>query len=341
MSLFRNIGHRFRRGDGLDSATPFDVPLSGGTGVGAIGGGGGLSDTHGHGGHTLLGKLHPQNQANTLQPLHDDAELPDLYYEDRSLGVSIHALEQVRAALRHLTICADEHARQLQASAHAQRALGDALTTVLSSSDSVEGDQNVDIRQSENIFREGQHPGEDTKGSGKGGHGNGGNDKDEQRVHLGAVMPKGAAEAQESLGEGMTHLAEVSGKLSVAIAKPINELTTAFEARYARKIVPLRKRYADQKGQYLKYMRSADMAESDEKRSYYEALADAAKPVWARTSTELRTEADVMTELTAKNIAQWSRTIALQHERAFAISNANMADAFSRAKHLGSANARG
>lgn len=244
-----------------------------------------------------------------------DLETPDLYYEDRPLGVSIHALEQIRLALRHLTSCSNEHSQMLVSSAHSQNALGDALVDAMHPSEE-DASQDADLTDLavSSVRADGR--------------------ENLPPPHFSACLSLEAIEAQMALGRGMIHLAEVSTKLSVAISKPINDLTKSFEDRYTRKIVPLRRRYIDQKGQYLKYKRNADMADTDEKRSYFEALAEAAKPVWLRTSTELRTEADVMTELTAKNMTQWSRTITLQHERAFAISAANMAEAFTRAKEL-------
>lgn len=294
IGLLRSIGNRFKRGEGGDG---YD---------GSIGGVG--DDPAASFVQALLPvKRHADGSG--------DLESPDLYYEDRPLGVSIHALEQIRLALRHLTTCANDHAHMLVSSANSQRALGDALADAMHPSDegtSQDNDLNdLGVASMRTEGRENLPP-----------------------PHFSACLSADAAEAQTALGRGMVHLAEVSTKLSVAISKPINDLTKSFEDRYSRKIVPLRRRYIDQKGQYLKYKRNADMADTDEKRSYYEALAEAAKPVWLRTSTELRTEADVMTELTAKNMTQWSRTIALQHERAFAISAANMADAFTRAKEL-------
>lgn len=305
MALFRNIGNRFRRPDVLD-ASPYDSPSTM------------------EGGNTIANTLRSGKHGLVMQEAVDPAETPDLYYEDRPLGVSIHTLEQVRGALRHLASSSNDHARMLQSSSTAQQSLGDALISVLEQTHTM-SDHEIE-NENDNAHQDAQKKKEAEQ------------ERQREHPHFANFLPQTAIDAQNALGGGMVHLAEVSGKLSVAVSKPINDLTKSFEDRYLRKIIPLRKRYIDQKGQYLKYMRCADMADTDEKRSYYEALADAAKPVWLRTSTELRTEADVMTELTAKNIAQWSRTIALQHERAFAISNANMAEAFTRAKELTSLN---
>lgn len=294
MAIFRTIGNRFRRPDVMD-ASPYDSPST------------------------------PDPQPAPSLPAHHEpaepAESPDLYYEDRPLGISIQSLEQVRGALRQLSGAANDHSKVLQSSSSSLQSLGHTLQTVLDAKHPGEQQQQQDIENLSGTVNS---------------HGPGAKDENdmEKDIHFANFLSKAAVDTQQSLGNGMIHLSQVSSKLSLAIAKPINDLMVSFEDRYVRKIIPLRKRYVDQKGQYLKYMRSADMADTDEKRSYYEALADASKPVWNRTSTELRTEADVMTELTAKNIAQWSRTIALQHERAFAISNANMADAFTRAKEL-------
>lgn len=250
-----------------------------------------------------------------------EAETPDLYYEDRPLGASIHALEQIRTSLRHLTSCANNHAQMLVMSSNSQRQLGDALIDAVTPQPASQNQPNASDDRAADLT-------DLAVASVRS------NPDNQSAPHHSAFLSEQAVDAQATLGRGLSILAEVSTKLSVAICTPINDLTKSFEDRYARKIVPLRRRYLDQKGQYLKYKRCADMAETDEKRSYYEALAEAAKPVWLRTSTELLTEADVMTEITAKNMAQWSRTVTLQHERAFAMSAANMAEAFTLAKEL-------
>lgn len=297
LGLLRSIGNVFRRPDAID---------------------GGESTLK----HTLDGTI----LANMLGPRRMDggmdAESPDLYYEDRPLGASIHALEQIRLSLRHLTQCSNNHSQMLLMSANSQTQLGEALIDAVTPHTSSTGHrQSSDDRAADltdlAVTSVRSNDGENLSAP-----------------HHATFLSPQAIDAQATHGRALSVLAEVSTKLSAAISTPINDLTKSFEDRYTRKIVPLRRRYMDQKGQYLKYKRCADMAETDEKRSYFEALAEAAKPVWLRTSTELRTEADVMTEITAKNMAQWSRTVALQHERALAISAANMAEAFTLAKEL-------
>lgn len=248
-------------------------------------------------------------------------ESPDLYYEDRALGHSIHGLEEVRLALRDLANAANEHKDMLIASASTERNLGAHLEDIMSPSSN---SRNID----DGFEDLGIHDAHGVPASEE-------NDAQEQKRHFSRFLPIEAIEAQKVLGRGLMAHAESTIKLAVALSNPINDLERSFEERFSRKIMPLRRRYIDQKGQYLKYKRHADMADNDEKRSYYEALAEAAKPVWLRTSTELRTESDVMTELTAKNMAKWSRSLALQHERALAIAAANFADAFTRAKSSG------
>lgn len=299
MALFKSIGNVFRRPDDRQSH-----PLPG------------ASDpsTFASSGAALL----PPALTNKLlgTPAAPPDETPDLYYEDRPLGHSIHALEEVRLSLRDLTHAANDHKDMLIATANSERALGDALTDVmhpLSSDENAPSDSQDDYGDLAVAEGHKSRPARD---------------------HFSNYLPIDAREAQKALGRGLACHSDATVKLSVALSAPINDLQRSFEERYTRKIVPLRRRYIDQKGQYLKYKRNADMAESDEKRSYYEALAEAAKPVWMRTSTELRTESDVMTELTAKNMAKWSRSLALQHERALAIAAANFADAFNRAKNL-------
>lgn len=296
MTILRSIGNRFRRLEDRsenDSHSHHDASFN-------------LSVLS----HSLL----PQTVSNKLLGSQDAPvdESPDLYYEDRPLGNSIHALEEIRLALRELATSANEHKDMLVAHASTERTLGDTLLDVMQPR-LPENNQNEDqISLTENNPLP----------------------EDNASSHFSSYLPIEAREAQKALGKALSTHSSATIKLSVAISTPINELTRSFEERYNRKIVPLRKRYIDQKGQYLKYKRNADMADTDEKRSYYEALAEAAKPVWLRTSTELRTESDVMTELTAKNMAKWSRSLALQHERALAIAAANFADAFTRAKSV-------
>lgn len=254
-------------------------------------------------------------------------ESPDLYYEDRALGHSIHGLEEVRLSLREVSAAANHHKDMLVASSNTERHLGDALANVMRPVRV--GDEND--RASANA---GEYADLALSDDAAAAHKSSGRDENSPATHFSNYLPVDAREAQKALGRGLVSHSDGTIKLSVAMSTPINDLTRSFEERYTRKIVPLRRRYMDQKGQYLKYKRNSDMAENDEKRSYYEALAEAAKPVWMRTSTELRTESDVMTELTAKNLAKWSRSLALQHERALAIAAANFADAFNRAKTL-------
>lgn len=318
MALFKSIGNVFRRPDERRSHD------GGGVGTENMASGMLPSGTGPLLPHGLSSKLLGVGAGNPNL----SEESPDLYYEDRALGHSIHGLEEVRLALRELTQAANEHKDMLIATANSERALGDALTDVMEPSRFRDDDSsNGDHRASEYADLA-----LDDEAAGK--HKSSGRDENSPASHFSNYLPIDAREAQKALGRGLACHSDATVKLSVALSAPINDLTRSFEERYNRKIVPLRRRYIDQKGQYLKYKRNADMAESDEKRSYYEALAEAAKPVWMRTSTELRTESDVMTELTAKNMAKWSRSLALQHERALAIAAANFADAFNRAKTL-------
>lgn len=292
--MFRNIGNRFRREERADVDDAASARNS-------------------------YGERAPGLQAafsSKLLGIQGDVETPDLYYEDRALGHSIHGLEEVRLALRELAVATNEHKEMLVACASTERALGDVLTDVMEARPfpDDEGDEYDDL-----AFSEAGRADENAPGGAN---------------HFSSYLPIEATEAQKVLGKGLGSHSDATIKLAVAMSNPINDLQRSFEERFNRKIVPLRRRYIDQKGQYLKYKRHADMADNDEKQSYYEALAEAAKPVWVRTSTELRTESDVMTELTAKNMAKWSRSLALQHERALAIAAANFADAFTRAKNI-------
>lgn len=313
MTLFKSIGNVFKR---PDERVSFDQP-----------------DSHSHiygtsaaASSTLLSLGLPAKLLGVAGCPHPPEESPDLYYEDRPLGHSIHGLEEVRLALRELAHAANEHKDMLIACANSERALGDTLADVMEPA-------RFDDRDSED-GRASEYADLAISDAAAATHKSAGRDENSPASHFSNYLPIEAREAQKALGRGLVSHSDATIKLSVALSSPINELTGSFEERYNRKIVPLRKRYIDQKGQYLKYKRNADMAESDEKRSYYEALAEAAKPVWMRTSTELRTESDVMTELTARNMAKWSRSLALQHERALAIAAANFADAFNHAKTL-------
>lgn len=309
MALFKSIGNVFRRPEerlsleGAGEQPPSTLLAS-----------------------TLSSKLLPASGAVS-------DETPDLYYEDRALGHSIHGLEEVRLALRDLAAAANEHKDMLVAAANSERSMGDALASAMRPD---RDDASDDGRERASEFADLA-----LSEAAAAAHKSVGRDENSPATHFSNYLPLDAREAQKALGRGLVSHSDATIKLSVAISSPINDLTRSFEERYSRKILPLRRRYMDQKGQYLKYKRNADMADSDEKRSYYEALAEAAKPVWMRTSTELRTESDVMTELTAKNMAKWSRSLALQHERALAIAAANFADAFNRAKSLSSLSRNG
>lgn len=227
-------------------------------------------------------------------------ETPDLYAEDLQLGFSIRELEDVRGRLRELTNRAGALKDSLIATAGTERSLGENL-----------GDMLAPPMQGENDGME---------------------NPSDSVPHFTRFLRSEDITAQRELGQGLSLHADSTVKLANAFANPLGDLQRSFEERITRKITPLRKRYVDQKGQYLKYKRQAHVADNDERRSYYEALAEAAKPVWLRTSTELRTEANVMTELTARNMAKWARSLALQHERALAIAAANFSEAFQQAK---------
>lgn len=238
-------------------------------------------------------------------------DAPDLWYEDRELGDTVRALEDVRGVLRAVAGAADAHKELLIAAAGSQRALGAALVEAL----------DVGAREAEEEF------GDLDVGGAGGGAG-------EALGVVAGFLSEASCDSQRSMGHSLVAHSGSVVKLGVAFCSPIADLLASFEERFARKIVPLRKRYADQKGQWMKYVRQGDAAEEDEKRNYFDALAQAARPVWVRTSKELRMEATVMTQLTSRNIARWSKGLALQHERALAIAAASYADAFTRAKAL-------
>ncbi len=285
MALFRNIGNRLRR---ADDSTAAAVAME----ANAM-------------------KAAPKPPPSTISVQVASDETPDLYSEDRPLGLSIRELEDVRNALQQLTASASAHKESLIATATTERALGLNLGDMLRLG-------NSDRSSTDSLT---------LPGSGQGSNGS-----TENTQHFARFLRSEDTEAQRELGRGLEAHAESTVKLANAFANPLADLQRSFEERFSRKIMPLRKRYIDQKGQYLKYRRNADIADNDERRSYFEALAEAAKPVWVRTSTELRTECNVMTELTARNMAKWSRSLALQHERALAIAAANFAEAFQQAK---------
>ena len=334
LALLRNIGNKLRRNedrgdaggkDGnprtLGGVNTINIPGADGGGMSAFSGGPGNLNVGGGGGAMMGGAFPSPFSTKLLGALLE--ETPDLYYEDRPLGKSIQSLEAVRIALHDLASAANEHKDMLIACASTERGLGAHLADMLEPPRARGARDGYEDEDGDpDLSRENRAP---TGGSG--GSSN----------HFAKYLTVDTIEAQKVLGRGLEAHAESTIKLATALSNPINDLERSFEERFARKIVPLRKRYIDQKGQYLKYKRLAEVSENDEKRSYFEALAEAAKPVWLRTSTELRTESDVMTELTARNMAKWSRSLALQHERALAIAAANFADAFTRAKATGQA----
>jgi hypothetical protein len=252
-------------------------------------------------------------------------DMPDLYHEDRQLGETVQALEEVRQTLREITEAVNEHKDMLCAAAGTQRAMGELLVEAVEPRE-IEQDMTSDG----NYHQASRGDGYTDLDSGLRDNPEGNENEDDTPV--GKFLSLEAIGAQKSLGHSFVAQSGSMIKLATAFSNPINELHSSFEERYTRKIVPLRRRYMDQKGQYLKYKRYSEAAEDDEKRSYYDALAQAAKPVWIRTSKELRTEAHVMTEVTSRNIAKWSKSLALQHERSLAIAATNFADAFRRAK---------
>lgn len=262
--------------------------------------------------------------ASKFASMHQAEESPDMYYEDRELGSAIRALEDVRASLRNLTDAANEHKDMLCAAGTSQRNLGEQLTEALESHDSSDRWNDSAVTEHADSFAD--------LDTGANGPSRDESDAATPQNTIAKFLSDEAIEAQRVLGQSFVAQASAMIKLGIALSNPINELQTSFEERFSRKIVPLRRRYVDQKGQYLKYMRQSDAAEEDEKRSYYDALAQAAKPVWVRTSKELRMEAHVMTEMTSRNIARWSKTLALQHERSLAIAAANFSEAITRAK---------
>lgn len=298
MTLLRNLGSRLRRTDenAADNARPSSA---------SSGGYGAPPGAH-KPARTLASFAHSHGHAGA------GADAPDLFYEDRELGAAVRALEDVRGVLHDVAGAAENHKDVLLAASASQRALGEVLAGALE----------VGKKQG------GGEDGYDDLDLGGGGGG-----EDSLGVVAGFLSEE-SCESQRCLAQSFVVNSSSITKLGIAFCNPIADLLSAFEERFARKIVPLRKRYVDQKGQYLKYMRQSDAAEEDEKRNYFDALAQAAKPIWVRTSKELKMEAHVMTQLTSRNLAKWSKGLALQHERGLAIAAANYADAFTRAKAL-------
>lgn len=296
--MLKNIGQRFRR----DENDAPDVNTENGQSE--------AWRPHFPNGHALL--------AAKLGNAHFSEDSPDLYYEDRELGTAIRALEEVRQGLHSLAARATDHKENLIAAASTQRGLGEELILILEDGSSHGAHGHADENEEfDDLALDAQNDA-DAGDSGE--------------SEVAKFLSHSAIDAQKTLGRSFSVQATSMMKLAVAFSNPILELQSSFEERFTRKIIPLRKRYADQKGQYLKYKRLSDAAEEEEKRCYYDALAQAARPVWVRTSKELRTEAHVMTELSSRNVAKWSRGIALQHERSLAIAASNFADAFARAK---------
>jgi hypothetical protein len=330
MSILRSIGNRFRREDhDLFEAGAHDQrgspaawkQSSGHTPAHAVGLPGGFM-----GGRIIQEALHHHHHHNN-----NSEDMPDLYFEDLKLGETVRALEDVRRTLGEIAETVNDHKDMLCAAAGSQRAMGQLLVEAVEPRGTEQ-----DLSTSGSQLHKGQQQFPNNGYTDLDSHLRqappAGGDENQDDTTVGKFLSLEAIAAQKSLGHSFVTQSGSMIKLATAFSNPINELHSSFEERYSRKIVPLRRRYMDQKGQYLKYKRYADAAEDDEKRSYYDALAQAAKPVWIRTSKELRTEAHVMTEVTSRNIAKWSKSLALQHERGLAVAASNFSDAFLRAK---------
>ena len=223
------------------------------------------------------------------------------FYADRDLGASVHNLEDVRTVLTDLANAADAHREMLSGNAASQRVFCEAL---INSLDNGRGDNDASLRRRQRPY-----------------------ERRRQFSHRRQLRL-----STRSMGESFINHGTTMVKLGQAFCAFTAELLPSFEERIERNIVPLIKRYAHRKGQYLEYVRASDAAEDDEKRNYLDALAQAAQPVWVRTSKELRTEASFRSQLTSRSFAKWSRVMALQHERGLFIAATSYAGAFVKPK---------
>lgn len=142
---------------------------------------------------------------------------------------------------------------------------------------------------------------------------------------------------QSALGRGLRHASSSFGHaLCSTIGNPISQLRTSFDDRFIRKIIPLLELYTEQKRAYLK-LSSGRGREGENER----ALRRAMRPVWMRTSMQLRSEADVMACLTMGRLDKWVRGVIIQQERGLAVAMVNMKEAFERARVMTSGSSGG
>lgn len=223
-----------------------------------------------------------------------DPDSADLYMNDLPLGTALRGLDAVRARLAALTDSATAHKAAVEAAAIAERSLGDLLSSAV-----LRGPP-------------------DRAGSGGGS----GGVVVAPPPAIRGYLPKVRVDAVGAVGHALAAEGVAAHAAAASSVAPLVGLLSAFEERYGRKVAPLRRRYATQKGDWLRFVRQAEAAGLVEgpddggggkeagKRRKLEALAGAAAPVWKRTSAELKAEASALAELTAWNLSQWALGVA-------------------------------
>jgi hypothetical protein len=128
-------------------------------------------------------------------------------------------------------------------------------------------------------------------------------------------------ETQVALGTAQVSAASSLSRFALDFSTPMSDLSRTFEETYRSKITPLKKLYASQKTEYVRYVRqagAADAVEEGERRANLESIASSARAVWESTSQTLQAEIAALVAYFITNLTEWTMNVAQAEAETYA-----------------------
>lgn len=132
-------------------------------------------------------------------------------------------------------------------------------------------------------------------------------------------LPPSHLEAQLALGASQQTSAAALSRFALDMSTPMADLSRTFEEAYSAKILPLKKRYINQKVNYLRTLHQAEAAVDDpQRRQAFLDSANATAPTWRATSDSLMAEIQSLISYTVSNLSEWSLNVAQAEAETYA-----------------------
>lgn len=123
-------------------------------------------------------------------------------------------------------------------------------------------------------------------------------------------VPTAQVDVQLALANAQSFTANALSRFALEMSTPMCDLSRTFEEAFLSKITPLKKRYINQKTEYLRYSRQAAETDDTVRRENLNSIAESALPTWKATSETLLAEVRSLLSYTLSNLSEWTLNVA-------------------------------